>query len=201
MENDKIEKLLNKIGNEQIPLEAEEIAQSEFAKFSENLKENEHIKFKEYFMKKNIIRLSIAAAVIIIVLSGIPFFKSSGPKVTLAAVYQKMQLVDAFMYKTRMNTTTNVQPGMPAVLFFRPEYVQLSENRDGKGNGTNSGSALVERVTFLGSSVDVVVRCGEIALRVRAHPTDAPFAGKSVHFSVEQSSCIVFPAAGHREQV
>ncbi len=91
------------------------------------------------------------------------------------------------------------QPRMPAVLFFRPEYVQLSEKRGDSANGTNSGSAIVERVTFLGSSVDVVMRCGEIAMRARAHPTHAPLAGKTVHFSVEQSSCIVFPAAGVRE--
>ena len=87
------------------------------------------------------------------------------------------------------------QPGMPALLFFRPEYVQLSENRDARGNGTNSGTAIVERVTFLGNSLDVVVRCGEIALRVRAHPTCAPMAGRSVHFTVERSACIVFPAS------
>ncbi len=94
------------------------------------------------------------------------------------------------------------QPGMPALLFFRPEYVQLSESRDDGGDGTNSGTAIVERVTFLGNSVDVVVRCGEIALRVRAHPTRAPIAGRSVHFTVERSSCIVFPAAaGKLEQV
>jgi len=93
------------------------------------------------------------------------------------------------------------QPGMPAVLFFRPEYVQLSESRLASNNGTNSGSAVVERVTFLGNSVDVAVRCGEIALRVRAHPTHAPVAGRSVHFSVEQSACIIFPAARYQEKV
>ena len=93
------------------------------------------------------------------------------------------------------------QPGMPALLFFRPEYVQLSESRDDSNNGTNSGRAIVDRVTFLGNSVDVMVRCGEIALRVRAHPTHAPIAGRSMHFSVEQGSCIVFPAAGQQEEV
>ncbi len=91
------------------------------------------------------------------------------------------------------------QPGVPSLLFFRPEYVQLSESRSDSGNGANSGTAMVERVTFLGNSVDVVIRCGEIALRVRAHPAHAPVAGRSVHFSVEQSSCIVFPALTGRQ--
>jgi len=86
------------------------------------------------------------------------------------------------------------QPGMPALLFFRPEYVNLAESLDQNANGTNRGTAIVERITFLGNSVDVVVRCGEIALRARAHPTRAPVGGKSVYFTVDPSSCIVFPA-------
>jgi iron(III) transport system ATP-binding protein len=89
------------------------------------------------------------------------------------------------------------QPGMPALLFFRPEYVNLSESRDGNANGTNRGSAIVERITFLGNSIDVVVRCGEIALRARAHPARALAGGKPVYFTVEPSSCIVFPVSGH----
>jgi iron(III) transport system ATP-binding protein len=87
------------------------------------------------------------------------------------------------------------QPGMPAVLFFRPEYVDFLDTHQGCANGTNSGTAIVERVTFLGNSVDVVIRCSEIALRARAHPARAPVGGKSVHFGVDRASCIVFPAA------
>jgi outer membrane lipoprotein-sorting protein len=115
MENDKIEELLNKIGNEQVPPDVEKITQREFALFNESLKEQRHIKFKEHFMKTNMIKISVAAAVILAILLGIPFFKGTGPTVSLAAVYQKMQLVNAFMYKMRMKTTVNIQPGMPAV--------------------------------------------------------------------------------------
>ena len=115
MENDKIEELLKKIGNEQVPPEAEKIAQSELAKFSENLKEHKHLKFKEHFVNKNILKISIAAAVILAVLIGIPFFKGTGPSVSLGDVYQKLQLVNAFMYKMKMKTIANMQPGMPAV--------------------------------------------------------------------------------------
>ena len=86
------------------------------------------------------------------------------------------------------------QEGMPALLFFRPEYVEFC---DGKSldNGMNTGAGTVERATFLGNSADVVIRCGEIALRVRAHPARTPAAGESVHFSVAPESCIVFPAS------
>ena len=76
MENEKIEELLKKIGNEQVPPEAENIAQRELAKFSENLKEHKHMKFKEHFVKTNILKISIAAVVLLAVLIGIPFFKA-----------------------------------------------------------------------------------------------------------------------------
>jgi iron(III) transport system ATP-binding protein len=86
------------------------------------------------------------------------------------------------------------QPGMPALLFFRPEYVSLSETPDPNANGTNRGTATVERITFLGNSVDVLVRCGDVQLRACVHPARAPRGGKSVHFTVDPASCIVFPA-------
>ena len=88
------------------------------------------------------------------------------------------------------------QEGMQAVLFFRPEYVELFDDNNRSDNETNTGAGIVERVVFLGNSADVVIRCGEVALRVRAHPARAPTAGKQVHFSVAPESCIVFPATG-----
>jgi iron(III) transport system ATP-binding protein len=84
--------------------------------------------------------------------------------------------------------------GLPASLFFRPEYVEFFDPNNSSNNGTNTGTGTIERVTFLGNSADVVIRCGEIALRVRAHPTRTPAAGKQVHFSVAPEFCIVFPA-------
>jgi len=84
---------------------------------------------------------------------------------------------------------------LPASLFFRPEYVEFFDRNNPSNNGTNTGTGIIERVTFLGNSADVVIRCGEIALCVRAHPTRTPAAGKEVHFSVAPESCIVFPAS------
>lgn len=85
------------------------------------------------------------------------------------------------------------QEGMQASLFFRPEYVEFFAGNNPSTNGTNVGTGTVERVTFLGNSADVVIRCGEIALRVRAHPAHTPAVGKKVHFTVAPESCIVFP--------
>jgi len=85
------------------------------------------------------------------------------------------------------------QPGMKAELFFRPESIAILE--DGSANGAaNHGSALVERVTFLGNSADVILRSGEVRLRYRAHPGKIPHVGTTVSFSVAADSCIVFPA-------
>jgi iron(III) transport system ATP-binding protein len=84
--------------------------------------------------------------------------------------------------------------GLPASLFFRPEYVELFDWNNSLNNGTNTGTGTIERVTFLGNSADVVIRCAEIALRVRAHPTHTLAAGKKVHFSVAPEFCIIFPA-------
>src|SRR5262249_11824073 len=52
--------------------------------------------------------------------------------------------------------------GLPASLFFRPEYVDFFDRNNPSNNGTNTGTGVVERVTFLGNSADVVIRCGEI---------------------------------------
>jgi iron(III) transport system ATP-binding protein len=85
------------------------------------------------------------------------------------------------------------QPGRRAELFFRPESIELLEGGDADG-AANLGSALVERVTFLGNSADVLLRSGEIHLRLRAHPARIPAVGAKVGFSVPASACIVFPA-------
>ena len=92
------------------------------------------------------------------------------------------------------------QSGTAAVLFFRPEYVHLSMDDDGSSNELNKGSGIVERVTFLGNSVDVIVRCGEVTLRARTHPENIPTPGKRVRFLVPPSSCIVFSASPQVEK-
>ena len=85
------------------------------------------------------------------------------------------------------------QPGMKAELFFRPESIELIES--GSANGAaNCGSALVERVTFLGNSADVILRSGEVRIRLRAHPARIPNVGMKVNFVIPAEACIVFPA-------
>jgi iron(III) transport system ATP-binding protein len=83
------------------------------------------------------------------------------------------------------------QPGMGAQLFFRPESVEIVEEKTHAGG--NSTSGVVERVTFLGNSADVILRCNNLRLRARMHPTRTPTVGTTIHFHVQPRSCIVFP--------
>jgi iron(III) transport system ATP-binding protein len=86
------------------------------------------------------------------------------------------------------------QPGMATQLFFRPECVDLLEEKAPASNGPNYGSGVVERVTFLGNSADVIMRCNDVRVRLRTHPTRRPTVGKAVRFVVAPNSCIVFPS-------
>ncbi len=94
----------------------------------------------------------------------------------------------------RARRSVEWQPGMAALLFFRPEYVELLDPSDVLDSSPNQGTGVVERVAFLGSSTDIVIRCAATTLRVRAHPAHTPAPGKPVRFFVAPSACIVFPA-------
>jgi iron(III) transport system ATP-binding protein len=85
--------------------------------------------------------------------------------------------------------------GNKGSLFFRPEYVKLSGEGKTPNEEQNHGSATVERVIFLGDSVDVTLRCGEVILRARSHPSRMPSPGEQVKFHVRRDACIVFPAS------
>jgi iron(III) transport system ATP-binding protein len=57
------------------------------------------------------------------------------------------------------------QPGATTQLFFRPESVVFLDNGTAVVEGPNQSSAVVERVTFLGNSADVILRCNDLKLR------------------------------------
>jgi iron(III) transport system ATP-binding protein len=86
-----------------------------------------------------------------------------------------------------------------ALLFFRPEYVEFLSDAHTAGEARNQGSATVERMIFLGDSVDVILRCGDVVLRARTHPSRMPAPGARVTFRVAPEDCIVFPDVGSKE--
>ena len=84
------------------------------------------------------------------------------------------------------------QPGVAPQLFFRPECVDLLDDNAPASSAPNHGEGVVERVTFLGNSADMVMRCKDVSIRVRSHPTRTPTVGRQVRFFIAPAACIVF---------
>jgi iron(III) transport system ATP-binding protein len=84
------------------------------------------------------------------------------------------------------------QPGAETQLFFRPESVELLDETV-ENEKANHSVGIVERVTFLGNSADVIMRCNDVKLRARTHPARTPAMGREVRFTVAPQACIAFP--------
>jgi outer membrane lipoprotein-sorting protein len=63
-------------------------------------------------MRSRVIKLAAAAVIIISFFGVINLFVGTGSSVALAEVLQKIEQVQAFIYKMKMNATGNEQPGM-----------------------------------------------------------------------------------------
>jgi outer membrane lipoprotein-sorting protein len=113
MDNERIEKMLNKIGSADVPAEIRQIADSTADEFSRKIKTMpERKSIQEIIMKGRLIKLAAAAVIILAVIFGIRIFVG-GTSVALADVLQKVEQAQAFIYKLKMKTTGDVQPGMP----------------------------------------------------------------------------------------
>jgi len=64
-------------------------------------------------MKSHKFKLVAAAAIIIAILAGLPFFSSNGSSVVLADVLERIEQTGAFMYKMKMTMTGAMVPGAP----------------------------------------------------------------------------------------
>ena len=65
-------------------------------------------------MKSPITKLAAAAAIIIAILAGLPFFSSNGSSVVLADVLERIEQTRAFMYSMKITTTGSMMSDMPA---------------------------------------------------------------------------------------
>jgi hypothetical protein len=114
MKREYIEEILRKMGGEDVPADVQKIAEETARDFSETqTKQPRHYVLWENIMRSRITRLAAAAVIVIAVLIGIHQFGRSIESVALADVLQKVEQVQAFIYKMKMNTTGNMQPGMP----------------------------------------------------------------------------------------
>ena len=77
MKTDNIEEILNKLGTEDVPAEAQQIAQEMSRDFSETLKQPKRHIFLEYIMKSRITKLAAAAVIIIAVVLAINLWNES----------------------------------------------------------------------------------------------------------------------------
>jgi len=79
-----------------------------------------------------------------------------------------------------------------AIVAVRPEDIRLAkpDGSDGAGNTVNGQ---VERLSFLGETVDCFVRVGESSLMLRLHPSMAPEAGAGISLFLPPESCLVLP--------
>jgi len=80
-------------------------------------------------------------------------------------------------------------PGDAVVVVARPEQVTLED-----ATGANGWVGPVEAAAYTGDGVDLVVRVGDLRIRVRSTPQDAAAVGSTV--GVRLRSCSLLPAAG-----
>jgi len=72
------------------------------------------ISLRRIIMKSPIAKIAVAASVVLVCLAGLYLWTGTKPGVALADVLQRVEQVQAFMYKMKTKTTGNMQPGMPS---------------------------------------------------------------------------------------
>jgi outer membrane lipoprotein-sorting protein len=116
-----IEEILNKLGAEDVPADARQIAREMSEDFSETLMQPKRYILLEYIMKSKITKLAAAAVIIIAVLVVINNIDRSS--IALADVYAKVQQAQAFMYKMNATMTNNkVQTEMEVTFIISNQY-------------------------------------------------------------------------------
>ncbi len=131
MNEERIEEILKNIGSEDVPADVHKLAEEtskDFTKTFATLRSSEapslrstrmqarklkHNVLWEYFMKSKIAKLAAAAVIIIGVFAVINSYMGTGSSVALADVLEKIEQVQAFMYRMKMAMTGNMMPNMP----------------------------------------------------------------------------------------
>lgn len=117
MNEERIEEILKNIGAEDVPADVHKIAEQtskEFTKTLTQTKQAKHNALWEYIMTSKITKLAAAAVIIIGALVAINFYAGSGTGVALADVLDRIERVQAFMYRIDMKMTGNMMPNMPS---------------------------------------------------------------------------------------
>ncbi len=111
MKPDDIEEILNKLGAEDVPADAKQIAREMSQDFGETLMKPKRYILSEYIMKSRITKLAAAAVLIIAVLLFIN--NMDRHSVALADVLAKVEQARAYIYKMNVKVTGPMMPGWP----------------------------------------------------------------------------------------
>ncbi len=151
MMHENIEEILNKLGTEDVPPEASQIAREISEDFSETLMRPKRHILLEYIMKSRITKLAAAAVIIIAVLVVINNIDSSS--VALAGVLEKVEQVHAFMYKMKMQVTGAMMQGTPSLDMDQEATIIISTDQGMKMEMTmtdsNSGEQTIQQMYVL----------------------------------------------------
>ena len=131
MNNENIGKILNKLGAEDIPADVHKIAEEVSKNFEKTLTQTRQPFLWEHIMKTRTIKFAAAAAIIIAVFIGLPFFSGNGSGVALADVLERIEQAQAFMYRMKMTTTGAMMSGMPAGKKIEMESTIIISNEYG----------------------------------------------------------------------
>jgi len=153
MVRENIEEILNRLGAEDVPAEVCKIAEDASEKFSETLTQSSQHFLWENIMKARIIKLAVAAVIIIAVLAGLPFFSGKGSGVALADVLERIEQAQAFMYKMKMTMTGVMMPDTPASEIEMESIVTISNDYGMKMEMTttdaNTGQEVMNQQMFI----------------------------------------------------
>ncbi len=151
MKPDNIEEILKKLGTEDVPADARQIAREMSEDFSETLMRPKRYILLEYIMKSRITKLAAAAVIIIAVLLFIYNIDSSS--VALAGVLDKVEQAHAFMYKMKMQVTGAMMQGKPSLDMEQETTIIISTDLGMKVEMTmtdpNSGEKTIQQMYVL----------------------------------------------------
>jgi hypothetical protein len=133
MKSENIEEILKKLGAEDMPPEARQIAQEVSEDFSETLMQPKRLIFLEYIMKNKITKLAAAAVIIIAILIGIHYLGGSidGASVAWAQVVE--QISNHTKYKCRQRLVRDQGPQVPSMQVY---HLNLSQRRQEVEDGS-----------------------------------------------------------------
>jgi len=156
MNDENLEKILERIGAEDIPAEISQIARQTSNNFSKSLRkprQSAKPSISERIMKSRTAKLAAAAVIIIAVLVGLPFLPKSTTSATLAGVLERVEQAQAFMYKMKMKVTGSMMSGAPAVNQDMQGTIIISNDYGMKMEmdmtDPNTGTKTIQRMYFV----------------------------------------------------